>query len=89
MVAFSTREAAESFVADGGRSLEVLEGSAGLTNTEELVEGISMVVLRGLTGELRITRDWSLKGEETVVTVLLRVAGMVRVESRDAEGVLL
>lgn len=75
MVAFSTLDVAENEL--DGRSLGVLEGSGGTVMTFEPVEGISMVVLRGVTEEL------GTRGDKTaaVLTVLLMVVGMVMVES--------
>lgn len=74
MVAFSTLDVAGNEL--DGRSLGVLEGSGGTVMTFEPVEGISMVVLRGVTEEL------GMRGDKTaaVLTVLL----MVVVESEEA-----
>ncbi|MPC33722.1 hypothetical protein E2C01_027081 [Portunus trituberculatus] len=85
LVACSTLDAAESLESEG-RSLLVLQGSAVMAVTHELVEGIPVVVLRGLAGDVGKTRDWSTKGGKTVLTVLLGVAGIMREESSGEVG---
>lgn len=73
-VTFSTLDVAENEL--DGKSLGVLEGSGGTVMTFEPVEGISMVVLRGVTEELGMRGD-----KAAAPTVLLIVVGMVMVES--------
>lgn len=80
----------ESLEAEGG-SLKVFKGLAGLFVKQPSEEGMSMVVQRGLSGELGTVMEESREAEAEygmstwVFSVLVGAVVTVMVESREAE----